>query len=135
MECIAYRPDRYSIRLEYALSGRTECWGYPNNGTQWLRKGKAKKVNSHDFPGPEGPKAHPYGIHEPERNTGFVNVVIDHDTATFAVASIRAWWKAEGKRHIRKPDGFYISLPERASGTKSSIGFSHSSVRTGGMSS
>lgn len=43
------------------------------------------------------PRAHPYGIYELKRNRGFVNVGTDHDTATFAVASIRAWWRKEGK--------------------------------------
>jgi hypothetical protein len=71
---------------------------YVNNGTQWLRKGEAKNVNGHDFPGPKVPRAHPYGIYELRRNVGFVNVGTDHDTATFAVASIRAWWIAEGKK-------------------------------------
>ena len=75
---------------------------YANSGTQWLRKGEAKKVNGHDFPGPDVPRAHPYGIYELTRNAGFVNVGTDHDTATFAVASIRAWWKAEGRKAYPK---------------------------------
>jgi hypothetical protein len=75
---------------------------YLNGGTQWLSMGGAKKVNGHDFPGPEVPRAHPYGIYELRRNVGFVNVGTDHDTATFAVASIRAWWKAEGRKAYPK---------------------------------
>lgn len=70
---------------------------YLNKGRKWLKKGEATKVNGHDFPGPEVPQAHPYGIYELQRNTGFVNVGTDHDTATFAVASIRRWWKAQGR--------------------------------------
>lgn len=72
---------------------------YANRGKQWLKKGAAPKVNGHDFPDPEVPRAHPYRIYELTRNKGFVNVGTDHDTATFAVASIRAWWKAQG-RHV-----------------------------------
>lgn len=71
---------------------------YVNRGKQWLRKGNAPKVNGHDFPDPEIPRAHPYGIYEVTRNKGFVNVGTDHDTATFAVASIRKWWKTQGRR-------------------------------------
>jgi hypothetical protein len=71
---------------------------YANRGKQWLRKGAAAKVNGHDFPDPSVPRAHPYGIYELTRNRGFVNVGTDHDTATFAVASIRAWWRAQGRR-------------------------------------
>jgi hypothetical protein len=71
---------------------------YANRGTQWRRQGAAPQVNGHDFPDPTVPRAHPYGIYELTRNRGFVNVGTDHDTATFAVASIRAWWRAEGRR-------------------------------------
>jgi hypothetical protein len=75
---------------------------YANRGQQWLKKGEAPQVNGHDFPDPSVPRAHPYGIYELTRNTGFVNVGTDHDTATFAVASIRAWWRAEGRRAYPK---------------------------------
>ena len=75
---------------------------YANRGRQWLKKGEAQKVNGHDFPDPTVPRAHPYGIYELTRNKGFVNVGTDHDTATFAVASIRAWWRAEGRRAYPK---------------------------------
>lgn len=75
---------------------------YLNRGTQWLPKGLAAKVNVHDFPDPSVPRAHPYGIYELTRNRGFVNVGTDHDTATFAVASIRSWWKAEGRKAYPK---------------------------------
>ena len=71
---------------------------YQNKGKQWLPKGQAKPVNGHDFASPEVPRAYPYGIYDLGRNTGFVNVGTDHDTATFAVASIRGWWRAEGRR-------------------------------------
>ena len=71
---------------------------YANKGKQWLAKGEAKKVNGHDFASPEIPRAYPYGIYDFGRNTGFVNVGTDHDTAAFAVASIRGWWRAEGRK-------------------------------------
>jgi len=75
---------------------------YMNRGTQWIKKGEAPKVNGHDFPDPSVPRAHPYGIYELARNRGFVNVGTDHDTATFAVASIRVWWQAQGRRAYPK---------------------------------
>lgn len=71
---------------------------YANKGRQWMPKGEPKPVNGHDFAAPEVPRAFPYGIYDLGRNTGFVNVGTDHDTATFAVASIRGWWRAEGRR-------------------------------------
>ena len=71
---------------------------YENRGRQWRRAKSAEQVNGHDFPGPEVPRAYPYGIYDLGRNRGFVNVGTDHDTAAFAVASIRGWWRAEGQR-------------------------------------
>ncbi len=72
----------------------TRALGY--QGRQWRKAGTAEKVKRHDFPGPEVPRADPYGIYDLGRNTGFVNVGKDHDTGAFAVASIRAGgeWKA-----------------------------------------
>lgn len=71
---------------------------YQNQGRQWRKQGTAEKVQGHDFPGPEVPRAYPYGIYDLGRNAGFVNVGTDHDTGAFAVASIRGWWRAEGRR-------------------------------------
>ena len=82
---------------------------YANRGTQWLKKGDTRKVNGHDFPDPSVPRAYPYGIYEPTRNKGFVNVGTDHDTATFAVASIRAWWRTEGRRAYPKAKRLLIT--------------------------
>ena len=82
---------------------------YVNRGKQWTKKGAAKKVNGHDFPDPEVPRAHPYGIYEPARNRGFVNVGTDHDTAAFAVASIRTWWRAQGWRAYPKAKRILIT--------------------------
>jgi len=71
---------------------------YDNAGKQWLPAKQPKKVNGHDFPHPDIPRAYPYGVYDLSRNSGFVNVGTDHDTGAFAVASIRGWWRAEGKR-------------------------------------
>jgi len=75
---------------------------YANNGQQWLPRGKAVKVQGHDFPDPSVPRAYPYGVYDLGRNRGFVNVGTDHDTAAFAVESIRRWWQAEGRRVYRQ---------------------------------
>lgn len=69
---------------------------YDNAGQQWLPAKKPIKVQGHDFPDPEVPRAYPYGIYDLGRNSGFVNIGTDHDTGEFAVASIRGWWRAEG---------------------------------------
>ena len=71
---------------------------YLNKGQQWRPAGSPKPVQGHDFPGPDVPRAFPYGIYDLGQNTGFVNVGTDHDTSTFAVASIAGWWEHEGRQ-------------------------------------
>lgn len=71
---------------------------YANAGRQWRPTKRPQRVQVHDFPHPSVPRAYPYGIYDLGRNTGFVNVGTDHDTGAFAVASIRGWWRAEGRR-------------------------------------
>jgi hypothetical protein len=72
---------------------------YENKGRQWRRSQSPARVNTHDFPTPSVPRAYPYGVYDLARNRGFVNVGTDHDTGAFAVASIRGWWRVEG-RHL-----------------------------------
>jgi hypothetical protein len=71
---------------------------YGNAGQKWLPAKQPTKVQVHDFPHSEVPRAYPYGIYDIGRNAGFVNVGTDHDTGEFAVASIRGWWRFEGRR-------------------------------------
>ena len=71
---------------------------FKNGGREWRPKGEAEKVNVHDFPDPKVGKAIPYGIYDVGRNAGWVNVGQDHDTASFAVASLRRWWQAIGPK-------------------------------------
>ena len=71
---------------------------YANAGQQWRPAKQPRTVRGHDFPTPDVPRAYPYGIYDVGRNTGFVNIGTDHDTGAFAVASIRGWWRHEGRR-------------------------------------
>jgi transposase len=71
---------------------------YGNAGRQWRPAQSPLAVNVHDFPTADVPRAYPYGIYDLARNTGFVNIGTDHDTAEFAVASIHGWWRADGRR-------------------------------------
>jgi len=70
---------------------------YDTRGQQWLPVKQPVKVSGHDFPSPEVSRAYPYGVYDLARNTGFVNVGTDHDTGAFAVASVRGWWRSEGR--------------------------------------
>ncbi len=79
---------------------KTEKVGdFKNPGKNWRKKGDPREVDVHDF-GKE--KAIPYGAYDEERNEGFVNVGVSHETAQFAVASIRRWWTLVGRRHYPK---------------------------------
>jgi transposase len=70
---------------------------FKNNGAEWQARGEATEVNVYDFLSLADGKAIPYGIYDLVHNHGFVNVGIDHDTAEFAVESIRRWWQQRGK--------------------------------------
>lgn len=82
---------------------------YHNAGRQWRPGKDPKAVQGHDFPGPDVPRAYPYGIYDLGRNVGFVNIGTDHDTGAFAVASIRGWWRHEGRRLYPKADKLLIT--------------------------
>lgn len=70
---------------------------FKNAGHEWQPKGQPVKVDTHDFPDEELGRATPYGIYDVTANKGWVNVGCDHDTAAFAVASIRRWWHGQGR--------------------------------------
>jgi transposase len=70
---------------------------FKNNGRQWRPAADPAPVNIHDFADPQLGKAVPYGIYDLAANTGWVNVGTDHDTAAFAVESIRRWWCGQGR--------------------------------------
>jgi len=70
---------------------------FANAGRDWRPKGDPAAVRTHDFPGDSAGKAIPYGIYDVTADAGWVNVGTDHDTAAFAVESIRRWWDAAGR--------------------------------------
>jgi hypothetical protein len=69
---------------------------FKNSGREWRPKGTPEEVRVHDFQDPELGKAIPYGVYDLASNEGWVSVGITHDTARFAVASIRRWWTEMG---------------------------------------
>src|SRR5713101_4075532 len=69
---------------------------FKNNGREWQAKGQDTIVNVYDYRSIADGKAVPYGIYDLVHNKGFVNVGIDHETAEFAVESIRRWWHSIG---------------------------------------
>jgi hypothetical protein len=70
---------------------------YKNGGREYRPRGEPEQVNVHDFIDRQLGKAVPYGVCDVGANTGWMNVGVDHDTAAFAVNSIRTWWNSAGK--------------------------------------
>ncbi len=82
---------------------KKELVGNFKNGGQELRpQGDPEKVLVHDFVNPELGRAIPYGVYDLGSNSGWVSVGVDHDTATFAVESIRRWWRSMGRPLYRR---------------------------------
>ena len=70
---------------------------FKNAGREWQPKGTPPAVRVHDFPSDAEGRAIPYGVYDMARNEAWVSVGCDHDTPTFAVASIRHWWERMGR--------------------------------------
>jgi hypothetical protein len=82
---------------------------FVNGGKQWKNSKSPRRVNTYDFADASVPRAYPYGIYDLGRNTGFVNIGTDHDTSAFAVASIRGWWRVEGRKLYPKAGELLIT--------------------------
>jgi hypothetical protein len=91
---------------------------YRNAGREWRPKGDPQRVNVHDFPNPKQGKAIPYGVYDLASNEGWVSVGINHDTARFAAASIRRWWREMG--HRRFPNASRLLVTADGGGSNSS---------------
>ena len=91
---------------------------FKNGGREWRPKGFPERVRVHDFMIPELGKAVPYGVYDLTHNAGWVSVGIDHDTATFAVSSIRSWWRTMGRSTY--PQATSLLITADAGGSNSS---------------
>src|SRR3989339_218813 len=82
---------------------------FKNNGRELRQKGDPEKVRVYDFIIPELGKVAPYGIYDQTQNKGWVNVGTDHDTAAFAVESIKRWWVTMGREVYPSANGVLIT--------------------------
>lgn len=80
-----------------------------NVGREYRPKGSPREVDTHDFPDKEKGKAIPYGVYDIAENRAWVSIGISSDTAKFAVAAIRRWWKELGTKRYRKPSRLLIT--------------------------
>ena len=90
---------------------------YANGGREWQLEGEPIEVKVHDFPDPEIPKAVPYGVYDIRRNEGWVSVGISHDTADFAIETIRRWWYSMGI--LAYPEALELLITADAGGSNS----------------
>jgi hypothetical protein len=81
---------------------------YKNGGQEWQPQGCPEPVNVYDFVDKRVGKAIPYGVYDVGRNAGWVNVGQDHDTAQFAVESLRRWWRMVGQTTYPHADHLLI---------------------------
>jgi hypothetical protein len=91
---------------------------FRNNGREYRPQGKPEEVRVHDFLIKELGRAVPYGIYDLAANSGWVSVGVDHDTAAFAVNSIRQWWFNVGR--TRYPDATRLLITADGGGSNGS---------------
>src|SRR5260370_877651 len=91
-----------------------------NPGQTWQPKGKPREVDTHDFPDPRKGKAVPYGVYDLGHNEAWVSVGVSSDTAEFAVAAIRCWWKRLGRRRHRQATHLLITADSGGSNSSRS---------------
>jgi hypothetical protein len=82
---------------------------YKNAGKAWRPEGQPECVKVHDFIDKELGRANPYGVYDLASNTGWVSVGTDHDTASFAVETIRRWWVTMGQQRYPKATELMIT--------------------------
>jgi DDE family transposase len=91
---------------------------FKNGGREWRPQGQPEEVRVHDFVIPDLGRATPYGVYDLAANAGWVNVGIDHDTAAFAVESIRRWWTQAGQ--ARYPQAHRLLITADGGGSNGS---------------
>ena len=114
-EYINRKARRYLKRGEPVISVDTKkkelVGDFKNPGREWQPQGQPEQVRVHDFEirQPDKGKVAPYGVYDLGRNVGWVSVGMDHDTAEFAVESIRRWWRWMGRRSYAKAKRLLIT--------------------------
>jgi hypothetical protein len=99
---IARRVRAFQARRQPVISVDTKkkelVGNFKNAGREWLPQGQPSLVSVHDFQDKKLGKAIPYGVYDLAANVGWVSVGVDHDTAHFAVETIRRWWRHMGRQ-------------------------------------
>lgn len=105
---VRYRTSRRQPVISVDCKKKELVGDFKNGGREWHPKGKPEQVRVHDFKIKELGKAIPYGVYDLNRNLGWVSVGVSHETAAFAVATIRRWWREMGRRPYPKARSLLI---------------------------
>jgi hypothetical protein len=112
-EFINAQARRFQRRRQPVISVDTKkkelVGDFKNPGREWGPQGEPEEVRVHDFKDKDLGKAIPYGVYDVTNNQGWVSVGIDHDTAYFAAASIRRWWREMGARRFPRAGELFIT--------------------------
>ena len=112
-EFINAQAARFQKRRQPVISVDTKkkelVGDFKNGGREWHPEGEAEEVRVHDFQDKDLGKAIPYGVYDVTNNQGWVSVGIDHDTAYFATASIRRWWREMGTTRFPRATELFIT--------------------------
>lgn len=91
---------------------------FKNGGREWRPKGNPERVRTYDFVDKVLGKVNPYGVYDPVANVGWVSVGVDHDTAEFAVETLRRWWEKMGR--VRYPAATEVLVTADGGGSNGS---------------
>ena len=129
-ERVAARKKRGEPALSVDTKKKEVLGNLKNAGQTYRPKGQPEKVKTHDFPDPKLGKAIPYGVYDIHGNEAGVSVGISHDTAEFAVAAIRRWWKKLGRKRYGRAKRLLVTADSGGS-TVRAAGCGRSSCRSG----
>jgi hypothetical protein len=103
--------DKGNPILSIDCKKKEQIGNFANKGREWTKRGKENEtqVNAYDFRSLSEGIVAPYGIYDRLRKQGFINVGIDHDTAMFAVESLRRWWTEHGSKLYPQATGILIT--------------------------
>jgi hypothetical protein len=108
---------RGSPTISVDAKAKEKIGEFKSGGAEYRPKGEPEQVDAHDFEHPELGKGLPYGVYDFTHNNGWVSVGTDHDTAEFAVATIRRWWKKMGEPTY--PDATELLITADSGGSNS----------------
>jgi hypothetical protein len=113
-QCKAFQ-ERHQPVVSVDTKKKELVGGFKNGGREWQPAGQPQEAPIHDFVDKQLGKAVPYGVYDMDKNAGWVSVGIDHDTAEFAVASIRHWWLWMGR--VAYPEAQELLITADAGGS------------------